>query len=291
MIAINFNIGTKRMMFFHWHNTSSFQYNTNRELDVYNTRKLPLGMLGGDEDNLINSGVIAQNDTHTLIEIGDTPWLLTVSGEKVSEYIGSSTQLLTTFNKAQQLSRRVSSIEAAMEQGRAPEGAVSICDVWWADPMLDQFTPPDLDPEIVKVVAVGLNPMDFGFTIDECTVSSLGYGSDSISFLTPAGVDMSGSKKNQATDSRETNYIKARTAWETAISQYTGRTPIEYKGIHCRSQRYNTSSRSKIGQILRTTKGVFIKGKFRAGGDWNKESNVGTWHKLNSLCNVVQMGG
>jgi hypothetical protein len=280
------------MMFFHWHNTSSFQYTTNRELDVYNTRKLPLGMLSGDEENLIDSGVIAHNDTHMLIEIGDTPWLLTILPvEQEGAHIGSSTQLLTKFSKAQQLSRRVASIGAAMEQGKAPDGAISICDVWWADPMLDQFTPPEIDPEVVKVIATGLNPMDFGFTIDECTVSSLGYGSDAISFLIPSGIDMSGGQKSQAHDSREVKYVKAREKWEKAINQYTGRNPIEYKGIHCRSQRYNTSSRSRRGQILRTTKGVFIKGKFRAGGDWNKEVNVGTWHKLNTLCNVVQMGG
>jgi hypothetical protein len=284
VVAIKFNQdGSDGMMFYHWHNTSSFTYGVNRDLDVYNENKMPLRMMSGDEDNLLNSGIIAEDGKHVLLEIGDIPWLL-YKNEALQE-----TKL--TFSKARQLHKRVQTIEAALEDSNPPEGAVEISNTWWATPTDSTFTPPELDLEVEATLKQGLNAMSFGFTPDECSVQRAGaYGSDALSILVPLGWKQIDNNGVHPHDSRVTRFVAAYTKWEKAIKTYTERSPMEYKGIHCRKDRYNNTARNRVGRIIRSSQGVFIKGEFRATCDWSDVTKVTTWHKLHSLCNVINMG-
>jgi hypothetical protein len=274
-------------LFYHWHNTSTFNYRTNRDLDVYNEKKMPLKMLNGDEDNLLHSGIIEEDGKHILLEIGDTPWLC----YKREMDADAPASAMVRFDKAQQLPKRVQTIAEALITGKSPEGAEEISGVWWATPTSDTFTPPVLDPEIEASLEKGLNVLSFGFTPDECKVRSEGYGNDAVSILAPLGWDKIDNKGVHPHDSRVTKFVAAHSEWEKAIKIYTERSPMEYKGIHCRKARYNSSSRERTGNILRSSQGVFIKGEFKNTADWTTVTTVSIWYKLHSLCHVVNMKG
>ena len=296
LIAIDLSDNNNRLVF--WKETYSrhFSYRISRNVQeaIGMYQMLPSGILTGSEDNILNSGIVDITPTHALIEIGDKPFLL----HREVRDSGAQTVILAhnpgssnpSYGYANQVPKRVASIAEAQEAVKDPVDSRQICKEWWSKEMPPDFVPPEFDPELVKVLSTALNPIDFGFEIDECSVgmvSGSGYGAATIRSFIP--------KKKLLEARPQTTRIQkwkqATINWSAAADSLLKRKPVEYKGLSIHSSRYMTASNDeeRIGTIIVTTEGVYLTGEVHSKADWNQSDTLTKWYKLTQHANQINI--
>ncbi len=289
LIAVNLSDEEERCVFFHFYNTNCFTYKMNKDLDVYNAPKLPTDVLDGDDSNLIASGIIEASDTQLLIELGDKPYLLhkkLTDNGNVVRYDSDHGTGVPMFSSLDKLESRVGSIKEAQETIKDPVGMEQLLECWWVDKQTETFTPPEVTPEVRATLISTINPMDYGFKLDECSVQApSSYDDDAMANLVPNEGIL------EAGGSNARDYKIARAKWNAAMDTFKSRTPMEYKSLTTKSQRYSYGGQqTATGFIVRTQEGVFLKGQFRTTEDWSVTQTLDVWYKIHSRIMRIKLG-
>jgi hypothetical protein len=290
LIGINLGTVDEPCVFFHFYNTNCFTYRMNKDLDIYNMPKLPADILDGDDSNLTASGIVDANEDHILIELGDKPYLL--HRKKASDgsiepfYDREHGTGVPKFSALDKLQARVATISGAQAVLKDPVGMEQLLEAWWVDKQPDSFTPPGLDAEVQETLSQPINPLAFGYTLDDCGITTSAYDEDSVGILIPTEVKLS------IGDARSKAYTLARTNWNKAVETFKNRSPVEYKGLTTKSQRYSYggSPSTQTGTIVRSHAGVFLKGQFRSTDDWHTVQQLDGWYKLHAPLNRIKLG-
>lgn len=276
--------------FFHNHNTRCFTYRMTKELDKYNAPKLPGDILSGGDANLLASGIIDIDGHDVLIELGDKPYLLHRKLKDEAPVTGWSggcgSRWVTLFDSLDRVSTRVASVAGARELIKDPEGMEMLCEMWWVQKMADTFIPPALEDEYIKALSSPVNPLDYGYRLDDCViVGSLGSGATRA--LTPTDKLL-----DEPHDHRARSYITARDNWNTACEKLQNRTPLEFRGLSTKKDKYSytTAPAERTGSIVRTSEGVYVQGKFASKENWETQQRLDNWHKLHAPSTRVKIG-
>ncbi|KKK91672.1 hypothetical protein LCGC14_2710570, partial [marine sediment metagenome] len=185
LIALDLSDDNNTLVFWRTSYSRSFSYRMTRNIkeSIGDYQVLPEGICTGSEDNILNSGIVDITKLHALIEIGDKPFLLhrrvKDGGAQTVELETNPSSHNPSYSHANQVPNRAASIREAQDKVKDPVTDRKLCQEWWAKEMPFGFTPPEFDPELVKILQTALNPIDYGFDIDECsigTVSGSGYG-------------------------------------------------------------------------------------------------------------------
>jgi hypothetical protein len=274
LMAINLQptINTNPMAFWHHHNYHNLSYRMRRGFNVGQWQSLPQVMMSGEDANLISSGIIEEGTDCVLVEIGDKPYLMYRAANPAGEYIDA-------FKWIKPVPNRSSNVAEAVAQTKDPEGQTNICGEWWGEPQAFDFMPPVFDPEAVKTMSNPMNPLDYGFTMEEVYAVSSGYGDDEMYSLRPKS-ELLGAPPT----ARAGNWLSAILKWQKAAESWEARSPTEYKGLSCQTSRYTTRVDPKTdGSILRTSQGVYVTGKLHSKDTWDEVCVLDRWHKLMTI--------
>lgn len=288
VIGIDLSTKDTRLVFFHDNNISIGNYSTTRMLRESGAQLVPDAMFKSEDGELLNSGIIDIEEGYVLIEIGDEPWLLDRQlGKEKTGYV--TTPLgCPRYTCAANVSKRVATIQEANELMKQPEGQVMIAEQWWATPMGPGFEPPELDSEHLKTLATPLNPLSYGFTVDQCYVIASMINSDITLYeLVPKREHLS-----NATANNTISYQKARHAWSLAKEAYDGMFLSSYKGLSVLDSRYSRGPLhdGASGAIVQTGTGVYISGEIKNMEHWDHKTTNLPWHRLNNQCNRIILG-
>ncbi len=292
LIAIRLDHDELDVGFFHGHNTGCFTYRMNRDMDMYNAPKLPGSVLEGDDPNLKASGVIDVEGNDVLIEIGDKPYLLhrqlkddgtPAQGWAMSEEASLSNTYITRFESLDIVSKRVASVAAARELVKDPVGMSIVCNLWWVEKMPDTFTPPPVEDKYSEALQSPINPFDHGYKIEDCS-TAITIADEGINRIKPDAVLL-----NEPHDHRAKSYLAAKEVWNIACKKIHNRTPLDWKGLTSKKNRYSysTSKEERVGYIVTTTSGVYLKGKFSSVDNWETATRLDGWHKAHTQCQKV----
>ena len=282
LIALDLSNDTNKQMFWKHGYSRNFTYRVSQYLadGMGSYQALPELIITGSEDNLLHSGIVDISPTHALIEIGDKPFLL--------HRDTGITRI--SYTHANQVPNRVASIHEAQNKVKDPVTDRKLCQEWWAKEMRLGFNPPEFDPELVKVLQTALNPIDYGFDIDECsigTVSGSRYGSETLRVFVP--------KKKVIGAVPQTTRVQrwkvAVAKWADAANRMTNRKPPIYKGLSVQTSRYPglANDEDRIGTIIITAEGVYIRGEVHSKADWNQSETLTKWYKLTQHANQINM--
>ena len=153
------------------------------------------------------------------------------------------------------------------------------------------FVPPVFDPALVKVLSTALNPIDFGFDIDECVIgtvsSSSSYGGANIRSFMPKKRLMDA----MPIPTRVKRWREAVIKWHEASTKLTNRKPAIYKGLSVHSSRYQSvgNVEERKGTILVTSEGVFLTGEVHSKAEWNQVDTLTKWYKLTQHANQINI--
>jgi len=286
LIAIDLSNDNNRMVFWKQGFARSFSYRVSRKIEegIGKFQALPETICNGSEDNLLNSGIVDISPTHALIEIGDKPFLLH------SEAAISPRTRQTSYSHANQVPKRVSSIYEAQEEVKDPIDNRKLCQEWWAKEMPFGFKPPEFDPELEKILRTALNPLDFGFEIDECAISTMSgssYGGPSLRSFVPRKKIVEAIPKT----TKVQKWMEAVAKWSAAADKLLKRKPVLYKGLSIHSSRYTSIAKDeeRTGTIIVTTEGVFVIGTVHSKADWNQSDTLTQWFKLTRHANQINI--
>lgn len=283
VIGIDLSTKDTRLVFFHNNNISSGNYSTTLMLRECGAQLIPDSMFKSETDGLLNSGIIDIEEGSVLIEIGDEPWLLDRQlGKGKTGYV--TTPLgCPRYSCAANVSKRVATIQEAYELTKQPEGQIMIVEQWWATPMEPGFEPPGLDSSHIKTLSTPLNPLTYGFTIDQCYVIASRINSDITLYeLVPKREHLS-----HANTASTISYQKARADWEQAKAAYDAMYLSSYKGLSVLDSRYSRGPLhdGASGAIIQTSTGVYIRGEVKNMEHWDHKTSELPWHRLNNQCN------
>jgi hypothetical protein len=254
----------------------------NRCLDTYHAPKLPTEVFGDADNNLLASGIIAADATKVLVEIGDRPYLLhrklgDGNSQPETWHAEDMKVGVSVFETGDTLPSRAASIQEAVDLVKDPVNMEILCKLWWVERQSDTFTPPALEQQYVDVLAQPINALEYGFSLDECAVTQASGGGDCVKVLSPLD-----SMLEEPQTARAKRYCSAMKQWNKALEKVASRSPVEYQGLNCKAARYNYSSSTsdKVGAIIRTPVGVYLKGKFQQSADWSVAQKLDVWYKL-----------
>jgi hypothetical protein len=184
---------------------------------------------------------------------------------------------ISIFETGDTLPSRAASIQEAVDLVKDPANMEILCKLWWVERQPNNFTPPALEQQYTDVLAQPVNPLEYGFTLDECAVTSASGGGEGVKVLSPIDSVIA-----EPHTSRAKRYIDALKNWNEAAEKVASRSPIEYQGLNCKAARYSysTNTSDKVGSIIRTPVGVYLKGKFQQSADWSIAQKLEGWHKL-----------
>jgi len=135
-------------------------------------------------------------------------------------------------------------------------------------------------------MATPLNPLDFGYSMDEVYTVSSGYGESEVHSLRPKQKFI-----KEPRDSRAKRWYEAVDNWKQASRTWNGREPTEYKELSSQVKRYTTSNDPETeGSIIRTAQGVYVNGKLHARSNWVDTTVLGRWHKLTTVSKRLRVG-
>jgi hypothetical protein len=270
------------LCFWHWHNTSAFSYRMSRGVNGIDTSKwqgLPRKVMSSRDEAILSSGIIEEGPKDLLLEIGDKPYLL-------HRKRSSDGELEKGYYWIDPVSKRVATIAEAQALTADPDGERNICGEWWAEAQEEGFMPPAFDPDAMKVMSAPMNPLDYGFTMDEVEVQSGGYGSDEIHRLLPKAKLLI----SKTLTARSARWINDRTKWKEAADTWVKREPSEYMGLSSQVKRYTIGTCPDTrGTILRTAKGVYVTGTLHSVSDWSAVDALGRWYKLTTVSKKLKM--
>lgn len=285
VIGIDLSTKDTRLVFFHNNNISIGNYSTTRMLRECGAQQIPDSMFKSGDNELLNSGIIEIEEGSALIEIGDEPWLL-------DRQLGNgNTGYVTTplgcpkYASAANVSKRVGTIREAHNLTKQPDGQSMIVEQWWATPMEPGFEPPGLDSSHLKTLSTPLNPLNYGFTIDQCYVIASRINSEITLYeLVPKKEYLS-----NKTAHNTISYRKAQTEWEAAKVAYDSMYLSSYKGLSVLDSRYSRGPLhdGASGAIVQTGTGVYIRGEVKNMEHWDHKTSNLQWHRLNNQCNRI----
>jgi hypothetical protein len=271
--AMKFMAKGQRIVFIHPDNTYSHSYRIRRDLKTEHYQKLPSGYMRDMDTAIRESGIIDMTEGHALIEFGDKPALL------CREYgpggAPATTDVsLPKWGSIEPLSKRVSTIAEAVELTKNPEGGEIIADAWYAKAVADSDVPP-FEPELTKVLAEGINPVDYGYKIEELQVEDA-VGEHMRLLAVQADI-----LSNKA-DKRSISYLAAVEAYYQASKKFEKYKPPTYDGITIKKDRYayGNAIPTTTGTILCTTQGVFVTGLIKSSDNFSEETSTTGWYKL-----------
>ena len=278
VIAIRLNSATEDLIFFHSQNTNQFNYQVGRTLKESEYPKLPIDILSTENVDILTSGVIDSNDTHVLIEIGDRPFLLNrmlgSDGEQIKLHTAS------VFTALTKVPARCGTIEEAKLLTKEPDNLELLCDVWWVEKQPEGFRPPRIDVGVSSFLNTPPNPLNYGFSIEDCYVIDLDKHA---SILVP---------HKDLRESNTPNAVSYRVdveAWNDMMGKVDEWHPLEYNGITTRRSRYGYGTEeNRSGTILATPSGVYVTGVFSNKHTWSEQTLTGWW-KLCELSNRVKL--
>ncbi len=293
LIAIDLSTDNVHLVFFHQYNSQSSTYSVNRLLRDDIAQKMLDKMFSGDDDNLLSSGIIDINESFALIEMGDTPYLLhrKVDGDGTEGHHLQTTSLgCPMYSHAMEVPSRVATIAEAQELTKQPEGQVDIVGTWWASAMPLDFTPPPFNPGYVKTLSTALNPIDYGFTLNECYIASATMSKMTIHLLAPKDEIL----ENQTNAPHVKAYVAAKKTWDKAKQAHDHRHPGSWEGVTCFSSRFarQGSNSSTSGEIIVTNEGTYVRGTLKALDNFNHEwprTKAGVWYKLTAKSGRIQI--
>jgi hypothetical protein len=263
----------QRLVFLHARNTYGHSYKIRRDLNTSQYQKLPEGYLRDSDTAIRDSGIIDLTQRHALIEFGDKPVLLCRAYTDKREPATTDAGLLK-WGSLEPLDKRVASIPEALELAKDPEGCEVIAWEWYARPVLNPGDVPDFDPELSKTLATGVNPIDYGYEVEELQVTD---ARDNLCLLAVRGSILA-----VAADKRSVSYLAAVEAYHEASERFKKYQPEEHACLTIKAERYSSGSSSKsvTGRIVCTTQGVFIKGLIKSSENWVSETQCDQWYKL-----------
>ena len=289
LIAVDLSDENTKMVFWRMGYSSSFTYRMTRHLDedMSGYQTLPELILSGEEENLLHSGIVDINLTHALIEIGDKPFLL---HREITDGQAQTVTIGKDYTYANQVPKRVASIREALEKVKDPAEDRKICQEWWAKEMPPTFQPPEFDPELVKLLSTALNPIDFGFSIDECSITAVsGAGHDRMiqrSFVPNRGI-----MKATPKTTKVQRWMEAVAKWSDAADQLLKRRPAVHKGLSIHSSRYVSiaNEEERQGTLLVTDEGVYLTGEVHSHNNWVHSDILTNWYKLTQHANQINI--
>jgi hypothetical protein len=271
--AMEFVAQGERLVFLHASNTYGHSYKIKRDLETEHYQKLPSGYLRDSDTAIRESGVIDLTKDHALIEFGDKPTLLCRSymegGAPATTVLG-----LSKWDSIEPLSKRVATIAEALELARDPETCEIVAAAWYAKPVAHSDVPP-FEPELTKVLAAGVNPVDYGYEVEELQVQDA--AGDKMRLLSVQSNVLS----NKA-DKRSISYLAAVDAYYQAGERFKKYKPHTHDGITIKKDRYSygTTNDKTTGTILCTTQGVYVTGLIKSSDNFTDETGCTSWYKL-----------
>jgi hypothetical protein len=284
LIALNISSNTESVSFFHYFNTSCFTYRMNKDLDIYSAPRLPIDILGGNDPHLLNSGIIDFNDNEVLVEIGDTPYLLHKRKDNDNNILKWESNI--RFSVLDKIPARVATISEAKELIKDPPGAEQLCDIWWAHKQPAGFRPPTLDDVTVGALSTPVNPLDHGYTLDDCSILKGGSTGLALQTLIPDK-----RLQQEPHDHRATSYLAAKKCWNDACDTVRNRAPLDYKGLTIQKDKYGSlhSVEERTGRIIRIPSGVFMEGVVINKDDYDTQQRLDGWYKLDSKTTRIKL--
>ncbi len=177
------------------------------------------------------------------------------------------------WGSVEPLDKRVATVDEARELARDPEGCEIIAGEWYARAVDNPDTVPRFEPEYSKLLAEGVNPIDYGYEVEDLHVEDVNSNMRCMS--------VKGSVLENTADKRSISYLAAVKAHLEAGEKFRKYMPNTYEGLTVKKDQYlhSTSALTTSGRIVATTKGVFVKGLIKDGGH-NTESQLSDWYKL-----------
>jgi hypothetical protein len=217
-------------------------------------------ILKGDDPNILDSGVIADDGELLLLEIGDTPWLLeqdkTYTPNKWSDW-------KWTYNTGTQISRRVETIEEAREDIVLPANQISTIGRLLRV-MPSDFVPLVTSKEDEKLLMAPPNPFDFGLGLDDLMVQSVyargGRG------CTPLFV-----KEKVIRSPRGASFKLAAIAFNEATTRFDEREPGQWEEL-------TTNENGTL--LLGANEKVYVKGHVYHRYNAAEKADFATWHQV-----------
>ena len=287
LMAIDLSDENNRLCFWKAGYSRSFTYRMIQNIDdgIGGFQSLPESMLTGDEQAILNSGIVDVDASRILIEIGDKPFLLhreTSNDDSQTVKTTTLTSGVPVYIYANQVPTRVATIQEAAEKVKDPVDERRLVGVYWAKQMEAGFVPPPFDPEYIKTLSIPLNPLDYGFTMDECIIVAVTRNSNTVHSWIPKD------KVTKTVTPQVQRWQEAVAKWDHAADAWLGRLPQAYKGITTASSKYAYStSEETTGEIVVTAQGVFITGIIHSQKYWDKEDTLTNWYKLTTEANQI----
>lgn len=289
LLAIDLSDENNKLCFWKKGYTGNFTYRMSRNFDdgIDRYQVLPEHMLTGDEEAILNSGIVDVDASRILIEIGDKPFLLhreVSEGDAQTVTMPTTTGGVPVYAYANLVPARVATIQEAADKVKDPVGERRLVGAWWGQQMDDGFVPPPFEQEHIKVLAVPLNPLDYGFDTDDCKIGSMsGHGHVVHGWVLK-------DKTTKTATTQVNRWLDAVTKWNNSADAYLGRSPNEYRNISVSSSRYSyASAEDTTGSIVVTTQGVFVTGIIHNNAHWEKQDTLTRWYKLTQEANQINI--
>lgn len=237
-------------------------------IDKY--QRLPGTVFHGNTPNLLSSGIVDTSDYYSVIEIGDVPYLFTHGNpSSFSSY---------KIKEIEALESRVSTIQEALELIKLPKGCVIINKNIIAKPMPNDFAPQEIDKESKQLLITPPNPLDFGYSFEECIPTTTGM-------LVPMDTDSLLSLKT----TREIEWNKAKNQYDIAHKLWHYTYPYSYACMDIKKLPHQMSNTTRAGRLIVSSNGVFFKGQITSTEFSNTSTTVLGWHKYISTKHIYTM--
>jgi hypothetical protein len=228
-------------------------------------QNIPYEFCTSDTPNILNSGIIDHSSTHVLVELGDTPFLckfkMNSDGSPSLNSLGRE-----VVDTMEQLDTRVATLAEAITQTAILETQRILLDTFIIEEMPNSFVPPSLDNNILAVLHHPINPLNFGFTVDQCKMWE--------GRLVLKDMD----SHARAPTSHYIAYTNAIKSWDVACEQFKIMYPERLGELV--TNQYSRYSSGGIGVIVISPIGTFLRGQFYRGYSTTVSNAITTWHKL-----------
>jgi len=165
---------------------------------------------------------------------------------------------------------RVSTVKEAIELLNTPDGQVVLLNKWEATAMPHGFKPPEFDKEYRDILTTPLDPLQHGYTLDECIVVNMS--------LTPMA-KVRASNINMS--NKEKSWYDANMEWEAAAGKFKAMFPEAYSGIDVKKARYSYGNEAeRVGAIVISPIGNYVKGTIYDVSTREIKEDLSVWHRL-----------
>jgi len=269
VVAVDLSTTNTRLVFII--DTSCFRWRAREELSISNYQSFPQEMFKQQVD-ILKSGVVDETNSHALIEIGDTPYLFSYEMHGDTGFHSRTAGGCPKVVSIEAVPNRVSTVKEAIELLKTPDGRVVLLNKWEATAMPHGFKPPELDKKDMDIITTPLDPLQHGYTLDECIVLNMS--------LTP----MVKVRHSLTMSSKETSWYDANKSWDDAAQKFKAMFPEAYSGIDVKKSKYSYGSEAeRVGAIVVSPIGNYVKGTIYDSGNREIKEDLLVWHKLEKM--------